>query len=90
MSVTIEPTIFKNSQNGSESFGFRIYDEYAKFYENAWDKTPPDNDMAVLEKVLESDDPDIKEMLKFVKENKDGLNIGDQWYDWGEIKGYFS
>jgi hypothetical protein len=86
MSLTIEPTIFKNVRAKTETYGFRIYDEYGKFYCNTWEDIPK-NDMDVLEKVAETDDPDIKAMLTHIEENQEGVDIGGNWYDWSEIQG---
>jgi len=84
--ITIEPTIFINARTSKKTYGVRVYDEYGKSYDNTWDKIPT-NDMDVLEKVItESDDPDIHTSIEFIKENKEGVNIGGENYNWHEIK----
>jgi hypothetical protein len=87
--VTIEPTVFKNARGKETTFGVRVYDNESQAYDNTWDAIPDDN-LDVLEKVLESDDIVISSMMDFIQENKTGVCIGGDWYDWGEIKDCFS
>ena len=86
--VNIEPTKFVNVRDNSETFGVRVYDDYAQAYDNSW-KEIPDNDMDVLKRVLNLDDIVISEMMSFTKEMENGLYIGDEWHEWEEIKAVF-
>jgi len=92
--VTIQPTEFKNIGGNESTFGVRVYDDYGQSYDNTWGllilKDMPKNDMEILKRVLDSDDEVVKAMMDFVEENKNGIYIGDMWYDWDEIKDCFS
>ena len=83
--VTIQPTVFLNHGTNEKTFGVRVYDDYGQTYDNSWDSIP-DDDMDILSKVAESDDDMISTMIDFIKENQKGILIGNQWYDWNEIK----
>ena len=85
--VCIQPTVFKNYPDGEESYGVRVFDDYEQAYDNYWDKIP-DDDMEVLKLVVKSDDEKISAMLDFVKEGEYGIYIGNNWYDWDDIKNY--
>lgn len=86
--VTIEPTEFKNIRTGHKTYGVRVYDGYDQAYDNTWDKIPKNN-IDVLGKVLQSQDDTIGSMLGFVSENKTGIEIGDEYYEWEKIKDCF-
>ena len=83
--VTIEPTEFKNVRSGEKTYGVRVYDDYDQSYDNTWDKIPV-KDLDVLEKVMVSDDKIISAMMDFIGENEKGVCIGDNYYDWEDIK----
>ena len=85
MSISIEPTIFKNARTGHETYGIRIYDEYAQFYDNTWENIP-DGNLVVLQKVAEMDGIEIREMISFIVEQKEGVTIGGEYYGWETIK----
>jgi hypothetical protein len=85
--VTIEPTKFVNIRSGSETVGFRMYDDYAQVYNNTWDSIP-DDDMDLLKLVVTDDSVEVRDMLLFIKENEKGICIGDEFYDWEQIKKY--
>jgi hypothetical protein len=84
--VTIEPTQFTNVRTGSESLGFRAYDDEDQIYCNGMDAIP-DDDLEFL-KLIATDfcDDAMGEMLDFVVDNEKGLYIGDTWYDFDDIK----
>ncbi len=89
MSLNLEPTVFKNVRQDSETFGYRCYDEYLAVYENNWESIP-DNDMEFLADVVEdcnnNSAPDgVKDALEHCKDNEVGLTIGGQYYDFEEI-----
>ena len=90
--VVIQPTKFVNIlEGGSESangytYGVRVYDDYGNSYCNTWDSIP-ETDLEVLKKVcVEMDDDQTSAMITHVIEEEKGLYIGDNWYDWDEIK----
>lgn len=85
--VTIEPCEFTNVRSGHVTKGFRMYDDHAQAYDNTWDSIP-DDDMDVLDKVCESDNVEIKDMLLFIRENQKGINIGGEFYNYEAIKAY--
>jgi hypothetical protein len=86
--ASIVPTIFKDARSGVETFGVRVYDDEGLAYDNSWDSIPND-DMAVLQKTMQSSDEFISGLLSFWQENERGLYIEQTWYEWDEIKGYF-
>lgn len=83
--ATIEPTVFVNERTGIKSHGVRVYDDYDQTYDNTWDSIP-DDDMDVLKKVMESDDEKISGIIDHITESQKGIYIGENWYDWDEIK----
>jgi len=84
--VHIEPTKFVNARDGEKTYGVRVYDDYAQTYDNTWDNIPKD-DMEILKKVSEeSRDNVVCDLLESVVENKSGIYIGQNWYEWKEIK----
>jgi hypothetical protein len=85
-SISIDPTVFKNARTGAETKGVIIYDDYGKAYENTWDEIPAD-DLVVLAKTAESEDPEVRTMIQFLCDNEEGATIGGKWYDWSKIKG---
>lgn len=91
MSITIQATEFVNHPQDTKTYGFRIYDEYGAYYQNLWDSIPED-DIALLEKIMTERheySEDIKEAIEFIGEIHKGINIGDNYYDWDEIKYFF-
>lgn len=88
--VVIQPTIFEDVPDGERTYGVRIYDNYGSLYINNWESIPR-NDMDVLLKVLEDakDNDDLLEIIDDISENERGLYIGDLWYQWKEISGFF-
>jgi hypothetical protein len=83
--VCIEPTKFISARSGNESFGYRIYDDNAQAYDNTWDAIP-DDDMAVLRLVAESDNEEVQAMLSFVAENQKSIQIGGEFYAFEDIQ----
>lgn len=88
--LVIQPTKFVNINNGvedtSHSYGVRIYDDYGSAYANCWDSIPEDP-LDILRKVCsEMNDDNTMAMIDYVQENERGLYIGDDWYEWEEIK----
>jgi hypothetical protein len=83
--ITIQPTKFTNVRTGEETFGYRIYDENGQIYDNTW-KDIPEDDLDVLERVLQEPSDVAGDMLDFVRENKTGIYIGEEFYSWKQIK----
>lgn len=83
--VSIVPTEFVNVRSGNKTFGVRVYDDEGQSYDNTWESIP-DDDLDVIEKVLQSDDMNIRGIMDFVRENEKGVEIDGTWYDWDEIK----
>lgn len=83
--ICIEPCKFVNVRNTNTTLGVRVYDNYSKAYENTWNNIP-DDDLDILSKVLESDDDIIKEMMDFIAEDKESVDIGGNSYAYDEYK----
>jgi hypothetical protein len=83
--VFIEPTQFVDVRSGAVSYGFRAYDDCGKSYCNLWDSIP-DDDLEFLKKVMAEEDTVTNDLLDFVNEMGKGLNIGDTYYEWDEIR----
>jgi hypothetical protein len=86
--ITLTATTFDSHVEGIKTYGFRIYDENNKVYDNN-SKSPIVDDIDLLEYALTVDDYEIKAMLSHIKENEKGMTINSQYYDWEEIKEYF-
>jgi len=82
--ITIQPTEFKNVRTGEKTLGYRIYDENGQTYDNTWQDIP-NNDMDVLEKVLEAPSDIAGDMFDFIRQNKTGIYIGEEYYSWRRI-----
>lgn len=81
----IQATEFHDKPAGSITYGFRIYDNEGQTYDNTWDSIP-DDDMEVLKMVCRSDDETVRGIIDFIIEQENGVEIGDEWYDWEQIK----
>lgn len=81
--VYLVPTKFVDTHDGTETFGYRIFDDEDQDYVNHWDSIPK-GDMEVLAQAIEEGG---NSLLDYVREFKTGLFIGDNWYDWDDIKG---
>ncbi len=86
--VTIQPTIFENHPQGTKTFGCRIYDDHGQAYLNTWESIPVD-DMVILEKAIDGGDETADAMFDFLLEHCHGIYIGNQWYEWGQIRHLF-
>ena len=86
--ATIEPTEFTNIRTGMKSHGVRVYDDYGQTYDNTW-AFIPDDDMEILEKVKNSDDEIVVAIIDHLVEMQKGITIGDNWYEWDDIKHLF-
>lgn len=85
--LTIMPTKFTDQTNaGAISYGIRVYDDYVCGYDNTWSDIP-DEPLEILKRTVEvCSDCTISSLLRNVAENKSGMYIGDNWYEWKQIR----
>ena len=86
--ATIEPTEFVSIKTGRKSYGIRVYDDYGQTYDNTWDIIPV-GDMEILSRVKDSDDDTMVAIIDHLIEFQKGISIGDNWYEWDDIKHLF-
>ena len=90
--VHIEPTKFVSLQSGKESLGVRVYSDEGSadgcYYDNSWGEIP-ENDLEVLKITLYGVSDPICMTLMSVNDEKQGLFIGEAWYDWVKVKPVF-
>ncbi len=86
--VTLVATTFQATAIGTETHGFRLYDNEAQCYDNN-SESPISDDLELLDYALTVDTPEVKDLFVFVRENEKGLTINNQYYDWDEIKDHF-
>jgi hypothetical protein len=86
--VTIQPTIFENHPQGTKTFGYRMYDDYGQTYLNTWESIP-DDDIDILTMIIDSEDEIEVAMINHLLDRCQGLFIGDEWYEWDQIKHLF-
>jgi len=82
--VTLVSTIFKDVHNNVESYGFRLYDNYASSYCNLLEKEEFEqmSDFDFVRAAIEYDAID-ENLLEYVEEN--GMFINNEWYDSEEL-----
>jgi hypothetical protein len=71
------------------TYGFRMYDEYDQCYDDN-SESPIEDDLDLLRYALTVDCDKVREMLSYLKENREGMNINNVWYDWDEIAAVFN
>lgn len=81
----LQATKFVNHPQGTVTHGWRFYDYYGQCYDNTLDSLP-DDDLELLSIVTETKDETAVAMLNYLQENESGLYIGDEWYNWCDIK----
>lgn len=87
--INIEPCKFENVRTGIVTQGVRVYDDHGQTYDNTWDSIP-DDDIDVLAKVMESDDPVTVAIIDHLNEHRGTVHIGDEAYqerDYGHLFG---
>lgn len=96
--ISIERTEFRSWSNGKleTSYGYRIYDNYDKSYNNTFASPDaaddegklPDEDLTLLKIVARDsiNDEAIAALLSHVTENQIGVTIDGVFYEWDEIK----
>jgi hypothetical protein len=83
--VTIQATRFTNLPQGTETLGFRIYDDYNAAYCNTLESIP-ENDIELLELILgDYASDDTTDILSYVEEHEKGIEINGNYYSWDEI-----
>jgi hypothetical protein len=85
--TTLEATTFEPLR-GAKTYGFRMYDDYSKTYDNNSSSLIVD-DMELLEYAIGCGDSEVTGMIEFLSENEQGMTINGTWYDYEEIKIYF-
>jgi len=83
--ICVEPTKFEDVRNGTSTFGFRAYDDYAQTYNNTLESIP-DDDLEFLRVAIEHGDNIFGDIIDFCIEQERGLYIADIWYDWEKVK----
>ena len=87
--VNIEATKFTN-KDGSETYGFRMYDDYAQMYNNCADSNIMYmDDLDLFDYAIERSDDISGEMFSFCHEENKGMCINDAWYDYDDLKEHF-
>ena len=86
--ATIQPTIFQNHGTEDKTFGVRVYDNYGQTYDNTWELIP-DDDMEIFALCMQSDDAVIVGIIEFLQEQGQGIMIGQEFYEWDQIKHLF-
>ena len=86
--AVIKPVKIESLRDGGITQGVLVYDNYDQSYDDSWDDVPEDN-MEVLRRVLEMGDFKMTAIMDNVLENKSGVCIGNNWYDWEEIEAVF-
>lgn len=84
--VTIQRNVFINFNEKTETYGFRIYDDFECTYVNTMDKNNLKlEDIDFLKLILNSNfGESIDNMLTFGLEH--GMYIDEQWYTKDELK----
>ena len=94
--IHFEPTKYKSVRTGSITYGCRIWDDGNATYTNTWECIP-DDDMDVISKCIAdfsgsgpfNTPDDFSNMMNCVEEEEDGVYVGDEWYEWEQIKHFF-
>lgn len=86
-SVELVPCTFEDDRTGEKTYGFRMYDNYAKTYCNIMENPLPNSDLKALEEVLANWTDDIViSLIDHVRENENGIFIGGQHYSHKKIE----
>ncbi len=84
--VCLQATKFVNHPQKTETFGYRIYDEYAQVYDNTLESLP-DDDLDLLREAMKSDNVQVTDMIDFAITR--GIEINGEWYEWEKISHLF-
>jgi hypothetical protein len=83
--IVLQSTEFINRPQGTSTFGWRIYDNYSQAYDNSLDSLVVD-DLVLLQLALDSEDNNVVDMLDFLHEHGQKIEINGTIYSWDEIK----
>lgn len=84
--VSLDATKFTN-KDGNETYGYRMYDDYAQMYDNCAESNIMEmDDMELFRHALDRSTDLSGEMFYFCKCEGKGMYINDTWYDHDEIK----
>lgn len=86
--ATIQPTVFQNHGTEDKTFGVRVYDNYGQCYDNTWDSIP-DDDLEILQMVIDNENEVMIGIIDYVLEHCTSIYIGEEIYEWEQIKHLF-
>jgi hypothetical protein len=81
--INLDACEFVNPVTGTTSKGFKVYDDYEKAYHNLFESIPED-DLELFQ--LASETEEMEPFLDFMEENKQGIYINSEWYDFKVVK----
>ena len=85
--IEIIPTTFTDG-DGDEKVGVRVSDNVQMTYTDLWEDLPAE-DMDILRKVLQDDNPQIIEIVHLTVEHESNVYIGENFYKWEEVAEVF-
>jgi hypothetical protein len=85
--IEIVPTTFTDG-DGDEKYGARVSDNVQATYSDNWDEVPAE-DMEVLRRVLQDDNPQMIEIVHLTVEHESNVYIGENFYKWEEVSEVF-
>jgi len=87
MSNRAELVATKFTTKNDESYGYRLFDDYATTYSNYSPATIMDMpDLELLEMVVPELSEEGSGIIKFIIEEKIGITINDNYYEWEDIE----
>jgi len=86
--VSLTRTKFVNLVDNTETFGYRIYDDYDCSYNNFYcqDDLHIKDDLLFLETILDSLDKTAAAIIDFVIEMGSGITIDGNYYEFNSLK----
>jgi hypothetical protein len=82
-------TMFVDVVDGSQSFGYRAFDDYESCYGNHWDSSPKDQ-LEFLRLVVEEDSEVVDQLCDHIRETRSGAYINGDWYEIEQIEAILS
>jgi hypothetical protein len=86
---TLKPTEFTDTRTGEKYYGFRLYDEYDKYYSTEMDSIP-DDDMVLLaevNRIISEDENETNPGLNILDRScNDGLWISHHFYNSKQVR----
>jgi hypothetical protein len=84
--VSIDATQFTDT-DGTTTYGFRMYDDYAQLYNNCAESDIMEmDDKELFKYVLDRSDDVSGEMFSFCHSEQKGMYINGMWRDYEEFK----